>query len=258
MKKGWEEVGGWYDSLVGQKGHYYHDHVILPKVISFLKAWKASSVLDLACGQGVLERHIPKMVRYVGIDISPTLIRLAEGQKKQKGSRFIVADLTRPLTVTDKKFDAAALILAAQDIDDLEKVFATGAECLQPGGRLVVVMNHPCFRIPRQSGWGVDEENKLQYRQMSSYMSPLSVPIQTRPSARDKSPKVTYYHRPLSYYAEALAKSGFLIETIEEWTSDKKSEGKMARMENRARKEFPLFLCLVGRKVPGRKKMEIE
>jgi hypothetical protein len=36
---------------------------------------------------------------------------------------------------------------------------------------------------------------------------------------------------------------------MEEWCSDKKSEGAAARMEDRARKEFPLFLTILASKV---------
>jgi len=35
---------------------------------------------------------------------------------------------------------------------------------------------------------------------------------------------------------------------MEEWISDKKSTGAKARMENRSREEFPLFLALLAQK----------
>jgi hypothetical protein len=38
-----------------------------------------------------------------------------------------------------------------------------------------------------------------------------------------------------------------VIDALEEWTSDKESEGKASRMENKARSEFPLFLALRAR-----------
>jgi hypothetical protein len=41
-----------------------------------------------------------------------------------------------------------------------------------------------------------------------------------------------------------LKDAGFAIDVIEEWTSDKESEGRAARMENRSRSEFPLFLAI--------------
>jgi hypothetical protein len=41
-----------------------------------------------------------------------------------------------------------------------------------------------------------------------------------------------------------LRNAGFVITRIEEWTSDKESEGKAAKQENRARAEFPLFMAI--------------
>jgi hypothetical protein len=43
-----------------------------------------------------------------------------------------------------------------------------------------------------------------------------------------------------------LFENGFAIEKIEEWTSEKQSEGKMARAENRARDEFPMFMAILA------------
>jgi hypothetical protein len=45
-----------------------------------------------------------------------------------------------------------------------------------------------------------------------------------------------------------LIDNGFLIERIEEWVSPKKSEGGMAKVEDSARAEFPLFMAIVARK----------
>ena len=75
-------------------------------------------------------------------------------------------------------------------------------------------------------------------------MTPLKIPIQTHPSQQDLSPSTWSFHRPLSAYSAALKQAGFMIDQIEEWCSDKQSIGKMASMENRSRKEFPLFLAL--------------
>jgi hypothetical protein len=129
-------------------------------------------------------------------------------------------------------------------------VFQNAAAHLMPQGKLVLVLNHPCFRIPRQSGWIIDEKKQLQSRRIDRYMTPLEIPIFTRPSQQECSASSPSYHLSLSAYSQALLKSGFCIDLIEEWCSDKKSTGKAARRENRARQEFPLFLCIVARKDP--------
>ena len=51
------------------------------------------------------------------------------------------------------------------------------------------------------------------------------------------------FHRPLQSYAKALGEAGFVIESLEEWPSMRKSEpGPRAGEENRARREIPMFL----------------
>jgi hypothetical protein len=129
-----------------------------------------------------------------------------------------------------------------------EQAIAESARLLSDRGTLVVVLNHPAFRIPRQSSWGIDESNKLQYRKIMRYMSPLEIPITAHPGQKNSAVTWTYHH-PLSDYVSMLAKSGFMIERLEEWVSDKTSEGSAKKQENRAREEFPLFLAIKAKKV---------
>lgn len=240
----WESSHKWYDCLVGEKGHYYHEHIVLPRSFELLNLKQGDSLLDLGCGQGILSREIPSHVDYLGIDASPSLIKEA---KKRSQKEFQVGDITKPLSLK-RSFSHTALILVLQNVEDHEKALQNAARALKPGGKLLIVLNHPCFRIPRQSNWGVDEAKKLQYRRLDLYMSSLKIPIQTHPGSGEKSPTTWSFHHPLSVYTEALAKAGFSIEKMQEWISDKKSTGAKARMENRSREEFPLFLAILAQK----------
>ncbi len=242
----WETSSGWYDKAVGQKGHYYHQQVIVPNLLRLLdlSKSKSNSLLDLACGQGILSRHLPKEVAYVGVDASHSLIKSAQKETKRPNCRFLVTDLSAPLQLDSSSFTHSVCLLAAQNIENLPTLFLNASQHLQEGGKFVCVLNHPCFRIPRQSHWGVDEAKKCQYRRLDLYMTSLKIPIQTHPSEKEHSPSTWSFHRPLSVYSAALKQAGFLIDQIEEWCSDKQSTGKAAAMENRSRKEFPLFLAL--------------
>ena len=242
MSTSWESSHKWYDSIVGEKGHYYHEHVVLPNSLKLLHLQKGDSLLDLGCGQGILARSIPQGVKYVGVDASSSLIQSAKLKSKHP---FYVSDITKPLAILEKDFSHAAMILVTQNLENPAAAFQNTATHLQPGGKLLIVMNHPCFRIPRQSSWGIDEPKKLQYRRIDLYMSPLKIPIQTHPGKHEKSSTTFSFHHPLSYYIQNLSSAGFHIETIEEWISDKKSTGPKASMENRSRKEFPLFLAIL-------------
>jgi len=243
----WESVSSWYDQLVGEKGHYYHEELIFPNLLKIWKLQQKDRVVDFACGQGVLSRIIPPATAYLGIDGSKTLIQRAKSQNRKSNGHFLHADLTQSLELKEEPFTHAAIILALQNIADPAAVLKNAAEALVKGGELLIVLNHPCFRIPRQSSWGVDPAKKLQYRRIDSYLSPMQIPIQAHPGQKESA--LTYsFHFPLSHYSKLLRESGFGIVEIQEWCSNKTSQGGSAKMENRSRKEFPLFLAILARK----------
>lgn len=243
MTTEWEKVDRWYDAIVGQEGHYYHKHVVLPRLLPLLdlESQDSPKLLDLGCGQGVLAEHLPQHVHYVGIDLAPSLIKAARRRKK-KNREFVIGDICKSLPIKEKNFTHATIILALQNVAHPERALKEASTHLSEGGLIAIVLNHPCFRIPRQTHWGIDKEKKLQFRRVDRYLSPLKIPIQVRDQT------TWSFHRSLSDYSLFLAKAKFSILLIEEWTSDKKSEGKAAKMENRAREEFPLFLTLVAQK----------
>ena len=241
----WDSSENWYTSCVGEHGHYYHQAVIWPNALRMLG--KFTSLLDLGCGQGVLARQLPKSCEYVGIDQSKALI--ASAKKMTKEHAFFVSDARGPLPIEKKDFDRATFILSLQNMEHGSDAILTASSHLKKMGKLLLVLNHPCFRIPRQSSWGIDEQMKLQYRRINSYMRSQEIPIQTHPGKQENSANTFSYHHPLSDLCSWLQKGKLMIESLEEWCSDKKSEGKMARMEDRARKEIPLFLTILAVKV---------
>lgn len=250
-KTSWEPIGGWYNDLVGDKGHYYHRQVVIPGILKLLdiKDSKENAVLDVACGQGVLARHLPKNVFYTGIDISPALIKAAKSANTFKNHEFTVGDATKSLGIKDKEYTHGTIVLALQNIEFPDKALINIGKLLKSGAKFVIVLNHPCFRIPRQSSWGTDERQKLQYRRIDRYLSDMKIPIQANPSKKEQSQETWSFHHPLSSYSRWLKEAGFTIELIEEWCSDKVSTGKNAKMENRSREEIPLFMAILAKKL---------
>lgn len=242
--KNWDSSEKWYTGCVGEKGHYYHQTVVMPNALRLLG--KPTSLLDLGCGQGVLARHLPDSVDYFGIDLSDALIRAAK--KLSPKRTFLSADATGDLMLEKRDFESACFLLSLQNMENGAGAIATAGRHLKKNGRLLLVLNHPCFRIPRQSGWEIDEKMKLQYRRVNGYMSPQKIPIQTAPSQGKASPLTYSYHHSLTDYSQWLKRQQFSILSIEEWISDKKSEGSKAKMEDRARKEIPLFMAILATK----------
>lgn len=245
----WQKVGSWYDKTVGDKGHYYHQHVIFPKMLEMVDFKQIHSLLDLGCGQGVLARQIKSSIEYLGIDLAASLIDYAKKQDRNPKHQFLVKDLTKPIELQKKDYDLATLILALQNIEKPENAIKNGAIHLKKGGLLLIILNHPCFRIPRQSSWEIDQEKKIQYRRIDRYLSEMKIPINMEPSKKNKSSKTWSFHLPLSAYFECLKKNGLAVIDLQEWCSDKVSYGKTSKMENEARLEFPLFLALLAKKI---------
>lgn len=243
MRDSWEEASSWYDKIVGDEGHYYHTHLILPHLELLLKT--IPSVLDVGCGQGILARHLSPHTIYQGIDASPSLIAAAK-KKSPKTALFQVTDACKPWSLKKKDFAAAVMLLCLQNMAGPGEALKETAHHLTEDGLLILVLNHPCFRIPRQSSWGIDDRARLQYRRVNSYMSPLKVPIQTHPG--QKKGETWSFHYSLTDLSSMLFTAGFVIEKIEEWCSNKKSQGAHKGREDRARKEFPLFMTLICRK----------
>jgi ubiquinone/menaquinone biosynthesis C-methylase UbiE len=252
----WQKVAPWYNRVTEHgQGHYYHTHVVIPGVLRLLGFDQKSIIynqqsklLDLACGNGVLAKSIPKEVEYLGVDIAPSLINEAKRTDRNPNHKYLVADATLPFrSLGEEGFTHTAIILALQNISNPLAVLQNASKLLILNSKLVIVLNHPAFRIPRQSSWGIDEGRKIQYRRVDKYMSPMEIPINMNPSDRN-SPITMSYHHPLSDYSKMLHDAGFTIDLIEEWTSDKESEGRVARMENRSRSEIPLFMTILAKK----------
>jgi ubiquinone/menaquinone biosynthesis C-methylase UbiE len=245
--RGWDNVATWYDKLVGDNGSDYHQNVILPATERLLQLQKGERLLDLCCGQGVLAPLATQAgVDYVGVDASPKLIESARQRIRHPKARFLISDVTKPGTWADGSFDAAACLMAVHDVPDLEPMFFNLAQALTPGGRALFIFMHPCFRIPRQTHWGWDEDKKIQYRRIDRYGQPLAVPIQTHPGLATEL-HTEFYHRPLAGYLNELGAAGLAVIGCEELYSHRRSQaGPRSRAEHRAAEEIPLFLALLA------------
>jgi hypothetical protein len=142
-----------------------------------------------------------------------------------------------------------AIVLALQNIKNQFAVIKNVERYLAKEGKLVIVLNHPAFRIPKHADWAVDKEKNIQYRKVDCYLTPQVIPIDSSPFDNRNNQRTWSYHYPLSAYSEMLLDNGLVIEKIEEWTSPKKSEGGMAKIEDDARKEFPMFMAIVARRI---------
>lgn len=243
----WEKSADWYDRIIGAQGSELYQQVVIPRALELLQPGKGEAVLDLGCGQGVFTRALAAAgCKVTGVDAAPSLIKRAKTYPSRTPVRYEVRDAADLRGLGP--FDAACSILALQNMEHLPAVCRSTAQVLRNGGRMLWVLNHPCFRIPRQTAWGWDEDRKIQYRRVDAYASPMSIPIVMHPGQAQSESTVSF-HKGLTDLMACGFGAGFLLAGFAEWHSHKESEpGPRARAENRARDEFPLFLAMVWRK----------
>lgn len=248
---GWEECARWYDDLVGELGSEYHRRVVVPRVLRLLDVRPGERVLDVACGQGVLCRALARAgTRVTGVDLSRSLIEAAKRRDDRDSPQieYLVGDARNlGALVPPASFGAATCVLAIQNIAPLSPVWEGCRRALETGGKLVVVMMHPCFRVPRRSEWGWDERAGVQYRRIEGYLSSRRVDIQIHPGAAPASTAPSF-HRALQAYVNTLGSANLWLDRLEEWTSHKTSPaGPRKQALDASRREIPLFLALRAR-----------
>ena len=140
------------------------------------------------------------------------------------------------------------MVLALQNIREMAEALAEAARVLKKKGALHLVLNHPCFRVPKRSSWGFDEEQNVQFRRLDAYLSDASVRMEMHPGAAPEIATASFHH-PLQAYFKALEKAGLAVTRLEEWSSNKTSQpGRRSEAENVARREFPLFMYVRAEK----------
>lgn len=239
----WGKEADWYQDLLAQEGTYQTE-VILPNLLRVMGIKKNQTVLELGSGTGFFARAFAKAgAKVTGVELGAELVAKAKSITKPAVAYQVSSAESIPF-IKDASVDTIAIILALQNMEKVHEVLKECARVLKPGGKLCVVLNHPAFRIPQASGWGWDEQKKVQYRRVDRYLSEMKLPIQMHPGS-DPSAVTWSFHRPLQLYFKLFAKNALAVVRLEEWTSHTKTpHGPRAEAENRARVEFPMFMCL--------------
>ncbi|HMP41797.1 MAG TPA: class I SAM-dependent methyltransferase, partial [Roseiflexaceae bacterium] len=254
VRTSWDPVADWYAGWVGEQGSDHHRLVAIPALLDLLQPQRGEAILDVGAGPGVLAPYIADTgATYTGVDASERLLVIARRHHGAAG-RFLAGDATRLAAIPGLQaaaFDAVTFLLSIQDMNPLEAVLRSAAWALRPGGRIVLLLTHPCFRVPRQSGWGWDEERKLRFRRIDRYLTPLAVPMKRYRDRKnaDRETATRSFHRPLEAYINGLAAQRLFVEHLREIPSTITSDhASLSSAERLAQAEFPLFLALRARR----------
>jgi SAM-dependent methyltransferase len=164
--------------------------------------------LEVGCGEGRVVRDLAALGhRVVGLDASPTLLRLAREEDPE--GEYVLGDAA-DLPFEDGSFDLVVAFNSLMDVQDMPGAVAEAARVLEPGGSFCVCVVHPIA----DAGSFESSDPDARFVIADTYYGKRRVEI---PEERNGL-SITFrgWAYPLEAYARALADAGFLIEALRE------------------------------------------
>ena len=173
---------------------------IIPIVLEHLEG--RDQVLDIGAGEGQIARALTQAgTAVVGLD--PTMQQVLTARERAGGPVYAVSRSDH-LPVPSACFDGAVACLVFEHIDALDESFAEVARILRPGGRFVLIVNHPLLQTPN-SGLIVDHmiDPPETYWRIGAYLQETATIEEI-----NKGVHVRFVHRPLSRYLNGMIAVG--------------------------------------------------
>ena len=202
----WEQHAGWWQREFTDGADPEYEEQILPLVDRHLAS--ARRVLDVGCGEGQVARRLAAQgVEVVGLDPTPSQVVEA---RLRGGGPVYAQSAAEQLPVRSASFDAVVMCLVLEHLDPFEPAIHEIARVLEPGGRFVLMLNHPLLQTPG-SGWIDDHILEEQYWRVGPYLRDDSRMEEVAPGI-----ELPFMHRPLSRYVQVMGEVGLLIEDMDE------------------------------------------
>lgn len=208
----WTAHAGWWQEEFTQGRDVEYVEQILPLIAQRLPL--RGHVLDIGAGEG----QVARMAAAAGL--TATAVELVDAQVRVGAERDAETPPTQrvrwvrssalALPLAEARFDAAVMCLVLEHLVDLDLAVAEVARVLRPGGRFLLLLNHPLLATPG-SGWIDDHILEEQYWRVGDYLPEAETVEEV---FRDVF--VTFHHRPLGRYVNAMADVGLVVRHLVE------------------------------------------
>jgi SAM-dependent methyltransferase len=159
------EAKRFYDRLgSAQDWQGFYENPAINELVADAAFDSAHLVFEFGCGTGalaarLLQRHLPADARYVGLDISDTMVSLAQGRLKPWPERARVhqSDGSPSIPQPDHSFDrfVSTYVFDLLAPDFIHQLLSEAHRVLVPGGKLCLVsMTFGASPLSRAVCWG--------------------------------------------------------------------------------------------------------
>jgi SAM-dependent methyltransferase len=206
----WEANAGWWAQTFTGGADPEYERQIIPLILDHIEG--ARRVLDLGCGEGQVARRIEARGRVAfGVDPAPSqLANAMRATADATGSARYTLGQGEELPFRSGAFDAVVCCLVIEHVADADRLMGEVARVLGPGGRFVLLINHPMFQGP---GSGLVDDRILgeMYWRVGPYLHQEVAVEEVDPGV-----EIPFAHRPLSGYLNPLADRGLFLTRMEE------------------------------------------
>ena len=212
----WDAHAAWWQDEFTEGADPEYVEQILPLIASRLPA--EGRVLDVGCGEGQVTRlALEHGLCAVGLDPAGAQIDEAE-RRRRAGAGDVPARAAYArgslldLPVGDATVDFVVASLVFEHVGDYRRGLAEAARVLVPGGRFLLLLNHPLLQTP-DSGWIDDHvlDPPEQYWRIGPYLSEVINVEEVQPGIH-----ITFHHRPLSSYLNSAISVGLSLDRMDE------------------------------------------
>ncbi|MGB9111685.1 MAG: class I SAM-dependent methyltransferase, partial [Acidimicrobiales bacterium] len=198
----WDANATWWKETFTDGADQEYEVEILPLVASELSGCRR--IVDIGCGEGQVARRLANGdARVVGVDPSSAQLKNALGAPGH--SIAYVQALGEKLPLASGSVDGVVCCLVIEHALDADVVLAEAARVLAPGGRFLLVVNHPAFQGPG-SGFVDDQILDERYWRVGPYLKEQWVVENV-----DSSVSLGFSHRPLSRYVNPAIDAGLVL-----------------------------------------------
>lgn len=205
----WDRHARWWQQNFTGGADPEYEEQILPMASYWLDGF--ARVLEVGAGEGQVARRAAAGSAGLVLGLEPSSVQIAEARARGGGPMYVRATAAE-IPATSSSFDAAIVCLVLEHVDELEPAVGELARVVAPGGRLVLMLNHPLLQTP-DSGWVDDHmiDPPEQYWRIGAY---LREAVTLEKVA--KGVRIRFVHRPLHRYINSFLAAGFDLEHLEE------------------------------------------